>query len=300
MLRVILIIGTISLLFSCQRLERQNNESDEQMFSLKDNSNLLNQNNPFRIRDSIKYYAIIPNVSLYTKLKKFNDLQDSLQKEISSENEEKYAEIEKYNYLIIKYLTNLIENHNISPKRLARKNIKYIQSSDGKIGVLSWNENTGSAFHSFINLLTYRTKNNKYKTLHLEWINQDFEYTPYAGEIKQIRWLGKSKNQNIYMLFSEGIGCSDCLNKTFISLSLQNDTIDMDYPLFVDENDLLVDTKNDNLLQFEYKASSKEIHLLLVRDTIVDNTEIPLDTLSQKWKFDGAFFQSVMKEVKTQ
>ena len=110
MLRVILIIGTISLLFSCQRLERQNNESDEQMFSLKDNSNLLNQNNPFRIRDSIKYYAIIPNVSLYTKLKKFNDLQDSLQKEISSENEEKYAEIEKYNYLIIKYLTNLIEN----------------------------------------------------------------------------------------------------------------------------------------------------------------------------------------------
>lgn len=291
MIRYLLFSFLAIAIFSCQAPERQEYISNTEINTISDSNDYLNQSNPFRMRDSIKHFAIIPKISLRSKLKIFQSLQDSLQKEISSENEEKYVEIEKYNYLTIKHLMDLIENHNISPKRLARKNIKYIQSSDGKIGVLSWDENTGSTFHSFINILTYRTKNNKIKTLHLEWINQTFEYTPYAGEIKQISWLGKTETQNIYMLFSRGIGCSDCLNKTFISLSLQNDTIDMDYPLFVHENDLLVDTKNDNLLQFEYKSSSKEIILRLVTDTIIDNTLIPLDTLTQKWKFDGAFFQ---------
>lgn len=300
MIRYLLLCIFAIGMFSCQGPERQGYIAVDEADTISDNNEFLNQNNPFRLRDSIKHYAIIPKISIQAKLKIFNSLQDSLQKEISSENEEKYVEIEKYNYLTIKHLMDLIENHNISPKRLARKNIKYIQSSDGKIGVLSWDENTGSTFHSFINILTYRTKNNKIKTLHLEWINQTFEYTPYAGEIKQIRWLGKTETQNIYMLFSRGIGCSDCLNKTFISLSLQNDTIDMDYPLFVDENDLLVDTKNDNLLQFEYMPSSQEIVLRLVRDTIVDNSIIPFDTLTQKWKFDGAFFQIIEKEVDTQ
>lgn len=300
MIRYLLLCVFAIGMFSCQGPERQGYVAVDETDANSENNEFLNQNNPFRMRDSIKHYAIIPNISLQGKLKIFNSLQDSLKKEIKRENKQKYVEIEKYNYLIIKYLSDLIENHNISPRRLARKNIKYIQSSDGKVGVLSWNENTGSAFQSFINILTYRTKNNKFKTLHLEWINQDFEYAPYAGEIKQIRWLGKSEKNNIYMLFSTGIGCSDCLNKAFISLSLQNDTIDLDYPLFVDENDLLVDTKNDNLLQFEYKPSSQEIVLRLVRDTIVDNSIIPFDTLNQKWKFDGAFFQILEKEVDAQ
>ncbi|MDD4575916.1 MAG: hypothetical protein PHI36_05770 [Bacteroidales bacterium] len=300
MIRYLLLCVFAIGMFSCQGPERQGYIAVGETDTISGNNELLNPNNPFRMRDSIKHYAIIPNISLQGKLKIFNSLQDSLQKEIYSENEKKLVEVEMYNYLIIKHLTDLIENHQISPKRLARKNIKYIQSADGKIGVLSWNENTGSAFQSFINILTYRTKNNKYKTLHLEWINQDFEYTPYAGEIKQIRWLGKQDNKNIYILFSRGIGCSDCLNEAFIGLSLQNDTIDMDYPLFVNENDLLVDTKNENLLQFEYNPLSKEIELCLVRDTIVDGNIITLDTLIQKWKFDGIYFQVSEEEVDAQ
>ncbi|MFA7107176.1 MAG: hypothetical protein WC154_07740, partial [Candidatus Izemoplasmatales bacterium] len=71
-------------------------------------------------------------------------------------------------------------------------------------------------------------------------------------------------------------------------------------PLFVNENDLLVDTKNENLLQFEYNPLSKEIELCLVRDTIVDGNIITLDTLIQKWKFDGIYFQISEEEVDAQ
>ncbi len=296
MLRFIFIIGTISLLFSCQRLERQSNESAEQMFSSKDNSNLLDQNNPFRMRDSIKHFAIIPNIPLNAKLKILKSLQDSLQKQISSTNKQKFSEIEKYNYLIIKYISNLVEKHNISPRRLSNKHIKYLQSSDGKIGILSWNENTGSAFNSFINIVTYRTSKNKTKTVHLEWINQRFEYPPFAGEIKKIHRILYSSEKNIYLLYSEGIGCSNCLNKAFISLVLEKDTIDMNYPLFINQSDLLIETKNDNLLQFEYKPSSREIFLKLVNDTLIDTEFFPVDTISNLWKFDGQFFQSIVPE----
>jgi len=199
MLRFILIIGTFLLLLSCQRLERQNNESDKQDLLSEDNGNLLSKNNPFRMRDSIKHFAIIPNIPLNAKLKIFKSLQR-------------------------------------------------------------------------------------------------FEYPPFAGEIKKIHRILYSSEKNIYLLYSEGIGCSNCLNKAFISLVLEKDTIDMNYPLFINQSDLLIETKNDNLLQFEYKPSSREIFLKLVNDTLIDTEFFPVDTISNLWKFDGQFFQSIVPE----
>jgi hypothetical protein len=278
------------LFFSCQRIERQEFSSENKADTSELQNVILDQQNPFRMRDSIKHYAIIPNVSINAKIKILHNLQDSLQKVILSDQKNKFSEIDKLNYLIVKYIANLIEIHNIEPNRLARKNIKFIQSANKKLGILSWDENTGSAFQSFINILIYRTKNNKFKTHHLEWINRKKEYPPYAGKMTNINRLGMVNGQDIYMIFSEGIGCSDCLQKTFIGLSLASDTIDLNYPLFVDNSDLIVDSKNDNLILFNYFPNHKKIMLKMYTDTIIDNHIVPLDTIFKEWIFGGEVF----------
>ena len=290
MIRFFVTILFYLLLFSCQRIERQEFSSENKTDTSELQNVILNHQNPFRMRDSIKHYAIIPNVSINAKIKILHNLQDSLQKVILSDQKNRYSEIDKLNYLIIKYIVNLIERHNIEPSRLARKNIKFIQSANKKIGILSWDENTGSAFQSFINILIYRTKNNKFKTHHLEWINRKKEYPPYAGKMTNINRLGMVNGQEIYMIFSEGIGCSDCLQKTFIGLSLVADTIDLNYPLFVDNSDLIVDSKNDNLILFNYFPNHKKIMLKMYTDTIIDNHIVPLDTISKEWIFGGEIF----------
>lgn len=290
MVRFFIPVLFILFLISCQRIERQELSPDTKTDTSIIQNIILDHENPFRMRDSIKHYAIIPNVSINAKMKILLNLQDSLQKVISSDQKNKFSEIDKFNYLIIKYIANLIEIHNIEPSRLARKNIKFIQSANKKIGILSWNENTGSAFQSFINILIYRNKSNKYKTYHLEWINRKIEYPPYAGEMKSINRLGIVDGKEVYMIFSEGIGCSDCLQKTFIGLSLASDTIDINYPLFVEKSDLIVDSKNDNLVIFNYFPNQKKIMLKLYTDTIINNNIIPLDTISKEWLFDGKVF----------
>jgi hypothetical protein len=296
MKRFFLTILLPTIIFSCQRIERQEHRSEIKTQTSSKQEILLDQSNLFRIRDSIKNFAIIPNISVNAKIKILHTLQDSLQKINLNDYKNKYYEIEKINYLTIKYITDLINNHNVPPINLAKKQIKHRSSPDKKIGILYWNENTGSTFESFINILTYRTKTGKHKAYHLEWINQKKEYPPYAGQMKKIIRLGNHDKQELYMILSEGIECSNCIHKAFIGLTLTNDTINLDYPLFDTKKDLIVNVKNDNIIKFDYYPNFRKLVLKTTTDSITENNTLGTDTVTRTWQFDGRIFSEIVED----
>lgn len=223
--------------------------------------NILNDKNPYRIRDSVKFYAVIPDVSLNAKLKIYKSLIDSLSNSYKSEENNKFSNIEKYNYLIIKYIIHLVENHNVYPNVLAKEPIKFFSSANKRIGIFSWDEHTGLTMKSNINILVYKTRLNKMKAIHLEWINSKEEVLPYAGRICNIFLLKSNKDKQIYMVQTRGETNANCQTHSMFGLAITNDTIDLKYPLFGNKNEYFVETNDSLNSKFKYLPAFSELQV---------------------------------------
>lgn len=290
-MRYILVAFWMVLLFSCTRQTRDKSNLKPNSDSLISLNNHIAETNPYRIRDSIKHFAIIPKVTLNVKLKIFKSLIDSLQNCYKSNEVNQYAEIDKYNYLIVKYILNIVENHPIFPDVLAKGPIKLIRSTDQKVGVYSWDEHTGSSMNSYINVLVYKTSNKKMKAIHLEWINSKVEYLPYAGMVKKIYLLSNKPYSSIYMIQTEGTGCSNCYLGSMFGFSITNDSINLNYPLFGNRSDYILEIKDSNFREFQYNSQKKEFTVnYFLENSLINTNSKNKDLVFEKWIFNGEKF----------
>ncbi len=290
-MKYLLIVFSIVLLLSCNRQTRNNDDSKSNMDSSISMNNILTENNPYRIRDSIKRFAIIPKLNLNAKLKIFKSLIDSLQNCYISNEVNQYVEIDKYNYLIIKYIQNIVENHSIVPEILAKDPIKLVRSPDQKVGVYTWDEHAGSTMSSNINILVYRTSDNKMKTIHLEWINRNIEHLTYAGVVKKIYLLSSKKDERIYMIQAEGSTCSNCYFSSMIGFSISYNNLNLKYPLFGNSSDYLFESRDSSLIEFNYNSKIKEFSVsYMVENRSLDTASENIYSISEKWIFNGEKF----------
>ena len=149
----------------------------------------------------------------------------------------------------------------ILPSFFAKSPISYKRFFNGKLGILSWDENTGGVFDSKINILCYRKSDRKYASIHLEWINHFEEFMPYGGIFENIYLLSREKETEKYMLHSSGTPCSHCNFDAFIGFEIYSDTINFDVEMFLDKNRFYVENSDTSEYQLKYLKQTKEIEM---------------------------------------
>jgi hypothetical protein len=155
-------------------------------------------------------------------------------------------------------------------------------SSDKKLWVFTWYENTGGSFKSCLSVVHYKTLKSKPEALFVSYYDGVFSL---GGSIDRIYKL-PHPTKALYLCMQSIIGCNTCCMEGVSVIELTKGKIDFTYPAFAADLETnsspgvsiySIDSRCGSILKFEYNPKSATIIYEYETD---DNT--PVDPASAK------------------
>ena len=184
-----------------------------------------------KVRKWIDTYEL-PEQTFSQKVVKCYALFDSIRFMPSYKGIDKFARIDSINYLTIKYLKSILsEKQSLKYRFPSHIILTQKQSADGKIRFFSWNENTGSAMVSNVNIVQYQTAEGP-KSMYLEWVGDTAQYPIAASVPTQVYRMDSGDEYDWYVLLTRGKACSNCPYLGAWAFCVTKDTLLIHQPVF--------------------------------------------------------------------
>lgn len=152
-------------------------------------------------------------------------------------------------------------------------------SSDKKLYLISWYENTGGSFKSYLTIIAYQNANRQFQVIPA--ISDDESASVFCrdGALFFMIEMMPSKTQTIYACFGSVIGCNTCCASIVSVIAAKNDTLNFNYPAFVshkmeNENAITltsctsINSRCGDLTIFEYSPKKKRIRYEYLTDDL--------------------------------
>jgi hypothetical protein len=168
-------------------------------------------------------------------------------------------------------------------------------SKDKRLWFFSWYENTGGSFKSNRTVLQYRTAANKPFVIEdsQDGINNNEVYSSNGGSYKEIIKLPSEKD-NVYLCFSDVVGCNTCCANIAQVIGLDKNIINFGIPAFKEnsnngESTFMIDSRCGNITSFAYDSKTRILSYEYIPD---DNTPEQRDENDpETWKpINGSFY----------
>lgn len=152
-------------------------------------------------------------------------------------------------------------------------------SIDKNLYLISWYENTGGSFKSYLTIVAYRKANHQYQVIPA--INDNESPSVFCGDgaLFFMIEMMPSKEQTIYACFGSVIGCNTCCASIVSVIAAKNDTLNFNYPAFIYNNSeqknisttsscMNIDSRCGDLTIFEYSPKKRRIRYEYLTDDL--------------------------------
>lgn len=185
-------------------------------------------------------------------------------------------------------------------------------SSDKNLYLISWYENTGGSFRSYLTLIAYRNANHQFQVIPA--INNDESPSVFCGDgaLFFMIEMMPSNAQTIYACFGSVIGCNTCCASILSVIAAKNDTLDFNYPAFISHNQ---ENENSNSLAsctsinsrcgditiFEYSRKKKRIRYEYLTDDltpVIKGENEKSKKVRGQFIWTGTYFKETMSKTR--
>ncbi len=188
-------------------------------------------NDPLKVREFIQSYQI-PEQSFTAKRAKFCNLLDQLKKETESDSLS-YETVDSLNYMAIHYLLDMLQDSKSIAGGIRHPMLSCKISSDKRLRLYSWDEHIAPGQQSHINVLQYRTDDNRLIAA-FQGTGRTHDETDFlTGRIESLHPLFRNGDSvRLYLLCYTGSHGNEHLYKGFGCINALHDSLDFKYPAF--------------------------------------------------------------------
>jgi hypothetical protein len=183
--------------------------------------------------------------------------------------------------------------------------LEKVHSSDKRLWIFSWYENTGGSWKSNINLVHWRTRSGKLMTDFIEDLQESAQgFEGHSASFHTIYKL-KSPNKDLYLCMGHGLGCSTCLYDVATVVELTPNGANFNYPAFrhgLDESGkpiykpyFTLEARLDNIKEFDFDPATQTLSFVYLTDDTTPVQSDPPKRISRKLVFDGVKFRGKQK-----
>jgi len=203
--------------------------------------------------------------------------------------------IDSLNGKVTTYLLQILNDKNIVKYKVdSLLQLYKTRSTDNKVIIFSFFENTGGSYKSNINIIYYRLPNGQPKAERLTFCKENGSAGEdnYGGSIDKILILKTKDNKTKYLCFGGGISCNTCEFNYTVLLSIVDDSLQTDFCLLLDYR------QGDGVLKYNEKNKTLSYEYVVYTNDSFYGTACEGEQLidkdrckySGKYKFNGNSF----------